>query len=377
MVSCYVMRLCHAAMSSIKERKPEKSPKRESQPEETKEITMRLTNLIPLIFVWLWSTGFVGAKYGLPYIEPFFMLFVRFVCVIVLLWMIVMLWRQPRATRRQAVGQMGVGLLLHGLYLGGVFFAIKQGIPAGISAVIVGVQPILLSVLERVFLRQPGRPHPDNSPHYKSQYIGLIAGFIGITLVVGSTNIFDLSMDNLSMARLGLGELNMGELSINSLSMDNLSMAGLSINGLSMAGLAANIIALFGISVGTIIQKRIGASVPLLSGSLYQYTGAMVMMLVLTFTLETQAVTPTFELGLALAWLVFGLSILAVVLLMYMIREGEVVKVTSYFYLVPPVTLIQTWLLFDERLNAVALVGCALTVFAVYKVVRAPVVTSA
>ena len=352
MVSCYVMRLCHAAMSSIKERKPEKSPKRESQPEETKEITMRLTNLIPLIFVWLWSTGFVGAKYGLPYIEPFFMLFVRFVCVIVLLWMIVMLWRQPRATRRQAVGQMGVGLLLHGLYLGGVFFAIKQGIPAGISAVIVGVQPILLSVLERVFLRQPGRPHPDNSPHYKSQYIGLIAGFIGITLVVGSTNIFDLSMDNLSMA-------------------------GLSINGLSMAGLAANIIALFGISVGTIIQKRIGASVPLLSGSLYQYTGAMVMMLVLTFTLETQAVTPTFELGLALAWLVFGLSILAVVLLMYMIREGEVVKVTSYFYLVPPVTLIQTWLLFDERLNAVALVGCALTVFAVYKVVRAPVVTSA
>jgi len=141
---------------------------------------------------------------------------------------------------------------------------------------------------------------------------------------------------------------------------------------MSIIGLIANVIALFGIAIGTVIQKRIGGDVPLLSGSLYQYLGAMLLMLALTFTLETQAVTPTFELAMAMLWLVFGLSLLAVVLLMYMIREGEVVKVTSYFYLVPPVTLIQTWLLFDERLNAVALAGCALTVYAVYKVVRAP-----
>ena len=299
---------------------------------------MRLTNLIPLIFVWLWSTGFVGAKYGLPYIEPFFMLFVRFVCVIVLFLLIIEIGRHPRATWRQAIGQMFVGLMLHGLYLGGVFYAIKQGIPAGISAVIVGLQPILLSVLERVFLRQPGR----SSAHYRSQYIGLIAGFIGVTLVVTGNG------------------------------LTNTGIAGLSLPDMSIIGLIANVIALFGIAIGTVIQKRIGGDVPLLSGSLYQYLGAMLLMLALTFTLETQAVTPTFELALALLWLVFGLSILAVVLLMYMIREGEVVKVTSYFYLVPPVTLIQTWLLFDERLNAVALAGCALTVYAVYKVVRAP-----
>jgi drug/metabolite transporter (DMT)-like permease len=141
---------------------------------------------------------------------------------------------------------------------------------------------------------------------------------------------------------------------------------------MSVVGLIANILALFGISVGTIIQKRIGADVPLLSGSLYQYIGATAAMLALTLMLETQSVEPTVELALALLWLIFGLSILAVVLLMYMIREGEVVKVTSYFYLVPPVTLVQTWLLFDEQLNAVALVGCALTVFGVYKVLQAP-----
>ena len=295
---------------------------------------MRLTNLIPMLFVWLWSTGFVGAKYGLPYIEPFFMLVLRFICVIVLLFLLVEIWRNPRATCRQALGQMLVGLLLHGLYLGGVFYAIKQGVPAGISAVIVGLQPILISVLERVFLHQPAR---------QGQYVGLIAGFIGITLVVAS---------NMGMREIGMGDIG--------------------ISGMSVAGLIANILALFGISVGTIIQKRIGADVPLLSGSLYQYMGAAAAMLALTLMLETQAVEPTVELALALLWLVFGLSILAVILLMYMIREGEVVKVTSYFYLVPPVTLVQTWLLFDERLNAVALVGCALTVYAVYKVVRAP-----
>ena len=300
--------------------------------------TMSLTNLIPMLFVWLWSTGFVGAKYGLPYMEPFFMLVLRFICVIVLLFLVVEILRNPRATFRQALGQMVVGLLLHGLYLGGVFYAIKQGVPAGISAVIVGLQPILISVLERVFFNQPAR---------QGQYIGLIAGFIGITMVVASNKSFDP----------GIREIDLG---------------GIGISGMSVVVLIANILALFGISVGTIIQKRIGADVPLLSGSLYQYIGATAAMLALTLMLETQSVEPTVELALALLWLIFGLSILAVVLLMYMIREGEVVKVTSYFYLVPPVTLVQTWLLFDERLNAVALVGCALTVFGVYKVLQAP-----
>jgi drug/metabolite transporter (DMT)-like permease len=265
------------------------------------------------------------------------MLLVRFICVIVLLFLLVEILRNPRAMFHQALGQMLVGLLLHGLYLGGVFYAIKQGVPAGISAVIVGLQPILISVLERVFLYQPAR---------KGQYVGLIAGIIGITLVVAS-------------------KMNMSEIG-----MDDIGMSGMSV-----AGLVANIVALFGISVGTIIQKHIGADVPLLSGSLFQYMGAAAAMLALTLMLEIQAVEPTIELALALLWLVFGLSILAVILLMYMIREGEVVKVTSYFYLVPPVTLLQTWLLFDERLNAVALVGCALTVYAVYKVVRAPTVS--
>ncbi len=283
----------------------------------------KLTNIIPLLFVWLWSTGFIGAKYGLPYIEPYFMLFVRFSIAIVVFICIMQILKAKSISPKQAANQMLVGILLHGAYLGGVFFAIDEGMPAGIVAIIVGLQPMLTAFVGWAALDQSIN---------KKQFLGLLLGFTGIVMVIiGSSNIENL--------------------------------------GLSSIGLIACIVALLGISIGTIIQKNLGKNLPLLTSSMYQYLGAALVMAVLTSTLENQNVEYTVSLLAAMTWLVLGLSVSAILLLMYMIKAGEVAKVASYFYLVPPVTVIQTWILFDEQMGALSLIGCALSICGVYLVV--------
>ena len=132
----------------------------------------KLTQAIPLLFVWLWSTGFIGAKYGLPYIEPFFMLFVRFCIVLVIFWLLIKIYRSKWIDQKQSWQQIAVGSLIHGGYLGGVFFAIKLGVPAGISAIIVGLQPIITTLFGRLFL---------NQSLHKFQIIGLAYGSIVIS----------------------------------------------------------------------------------------------------------------------------------------------------------------------------------------------------
>ncbi len=208
-------------------------------------------------------------------------------------------------------------------YLGGVFFAIDQGMPAGIVAIIVGLQPMLTAFVGWTSLGQSIN---------KKQFLGLLLGFTGIVMVIiGSSNIENL--------------------------------------GLSSIGLVACIVALLGISIGTIIQKNLGRNLPLLTSSMYQYLGAALVMAVLTSTMENQNVEFTISLFAAMTWLVLGLSVSAILLLMYMIKEGEVAKVASYFYLVPPVTVIQTWILFDEHMGGLSLIGCALSICGVYLVV--------
>jgi drug/metabolite transporter (DMT)-like permease len=283
----------------------------------------KTTLIIPLVFVWLWSTGFIGAKYGLPYIEPYFMLLIRFILAITVFLCIMKILKSKRITPQQALNQVLVGMLLHGAYLGGVFFAINEGMPAGVVAIIVGLQPILTTFIGWASLGQSVN---------KYQLSGLLLGFTGIVLVIiGSNNIENIGLNSLSII--------------------------------------ACIVALSGISIGTIVQKSLGKDLPLLTSSMYQYLGAALVMVVLTFTMEEQHVEYALDLYAAMAWLVLGLSVSAVLLLMYMIREGEVAKVASYFYLVPPVTVVQTWLLFNERMGVLALVGCAFSIYGVYLVV--------
>lgn len=280
--------------------------------------------LVPLLFVLLWSTGFIGARFGLPHIEPFNFLFVRMLLTLLVFVGLILVFRARWLGPVQAGHQMVVGLLVHAAYLGGVFAAIHWQMPAGIASLIVGLQPLLTAVMAWALWQQRLRP---------AQWVGLALGLLGVALVLAGGN------------RLGQFEL-------------------------QPAALFSILVALVGISVGTLYQKRFGQGVDLLTGSFYQYLATALAMGVLTFSFEQRSIDWHPELIAALAWLVFGLSVAAILLLLLMIREGEAARVASYFYLVPPVTALEAWWLFDEQLGALALGGVAVTVCGVYLVLR-------
>lgn len=287
-------------------------------------MSSRLTQIVPLLFVWIWSTGFINAKYALPYIEPFYFLLIRMVLAAFAFLILIIVLKKRWPNRNQAFMQMVIGVLLHSVYLGGVFYAVHLGMPAGISSIFVGLHPALTALLGFLLLSQKLR---------LLQSVGLAFGFIGISLVVIGSNNIDGS-------------------------------------ALSTLGLMACILSLIGISMSGILQKFYAQNVPLVSGAFYQYLGGSLALVPMTFLLEDHHVIMTFELVAAMVWSVLALSVGAVLLLMFMIREGEVAKVASYFYLVPPVTVIQTYFLFGETLGLVAITGCILAVLGVYLVAK-------
>lgn len=283
---------------------------------------------MPVLFVALWSTGFIGAKFGLPYAEPFTFLFVRFVLTLALLIPLVTLLKGgwPRGVRLWA--HIGLsGLLVHGAYLGGVFYGIQLGMPAGLAALLVGLQPLLTAALARPLLGEQLSAR---------QWLGLGLGLFGITLVLGS-------------------KLDPGEVLF---------------QGFGLGALASVTVALVGISLGTLYQKRYCTGMPLLAGTAVQYlaAGTLLGLGALLFEERTIDWTPTFV--LTLLWLVLVLSISAILLLMALIKRGEASRVASLFYLVPPVTALEAWWLFDERLPVIGLVGMAVTIAGVVLVAR-------
>jgi len=278
----------------------------------------RLRLFIPFIFAWLWSTGFVSTKTGLPYAEPFTMLALRHILTIAVFALIIYFFRFGFGPIKGAAQQMLVGLLLHGAYLGGVFYAIANGMPAGASAIIVGFQPILTSVLARIFFEEKMS---------RGQVLGLGFGLVGLSLVVAP----DLAGQNIPLI-----------------------------------GVATSLIALLGISVGTVLQKRMKREMSLATGNLYQFAGALIAMTLLSLLFETREITPHWEFVATMAWLIFGISVSAMLLLMLMIREGAVSEVAAYFYLVTPLAVLQAWLFFGETLSPTAIIGAALTVLGVY-----------
>jgi drug/metabolite transporter (DMT)-like permease len=285
---------------------------------------LTLMKMIPFLFVFLWSTGFIAAKYALPFIEPFYLLFIRMVLTTIVFMLLCFAFKIKRLSLRQAGHQMVTGFLVHGAYLGGVFAAIKWGMPAGITAIIVGIQPILTAFLGWSFLGERLQLR---------QWAGLGIGLVGVIFVLLTTG----------------------------------QQEYVSLNWTAML---AAITALLGISFGTLYQKRFGADVNLLAGSFWQYVSVMLLMAIMTWTFEVRDVVWDKQLIFALAWLVIGLSVTAILLLMYMIREGETAKVASYFYLVPPVASIVAWLLFDEYLSFMSIIAIFVTVFGVYLVIR-------
>ena len=283
----------------------------------------------PALFVLLWSTGFLGAKLGMPYAEPMTLLALRFALAAALLVALALATRAPWPSSWREAGQIAVvGVLVHAAYLGGVFAAIANGMPAGLAALIVCLQPVLVALAagpllgERVSLRQVA---------------GFVLGLLGVVLVLSE--------------RIEPGTL--------------AGFTGFDIWAVVFCGLA-----LIGISAGTLYQKAIGQTMDLRSGTAIQYVAAGVAILPLALLFEEMTIEWTGEFVFALTWLVLVLSLGAISLLMFLIRVGAATKVASLFYLVPPMTAVLAYLLFDERLGPVALIGMAVTAFGVSLVVR-------
>jgi len=276
-----------------------------------------MVRFIPFIFVLLWSTGFIGAKFGLPYAEPFTMLMWRMVIVVPLFILLVLILKRPKINTKDAAIQGLVGLLIHGFYLGGVFAAIYVGMPAGLSSLYVSLNPLLIAIFSGLFLQ---------AAVSMREWFCLVLGFIGVAIVLYGASKWE--------------------------------------GVITAAGIAWLTLALFSICAGTLIQKKFAQNVGLVRGSMYQYAASLLLYLVLSFTLETGVVEWNLTFVLTLAWLVIVLSFAAVLLLMYMIKNGEATRVASYFYLVPPITVLQGWLLFDEQWSWLTVVGGALVVFA-------------
>ena len=276
----------------------------------------------PAVFVLLWSSGFLGAKYGLPYAPPATFLLLRFLIVIALMVPIALLVRASWPTSVRQTGHICVaGLLVQAGYLGGVYFAIDRGMSAGLVALIVGLQPIVTAMFAAPLFgeRVSGR-----------QWAGLMLGLGGTALVVG----------------------------------DKLSAAGLPVGAIGFS-----VIGLLSITFGTLYQKRFCGNFDLRSGSVIQFIVAALVIAPFAW-LETRPVEWTVQFVGALGHLVVVLSIIAISILAIMIRRGAATKVASLFYLVPPVTALIAFAMFGERLTGLAILGMAASVVGVFLVVR-------
>lgn len=284
-----------------------------------------LSRLAPMLFVLLWSSAFIAAKLGMPDAEPLSFMFVRFVLVAGAFTGLAWLRSAPWPTTWTQAGHIAwVGVLVHAIYLSGVFVAIARGLPAGLAALIVGLQPILTALIA-------GRALGEHTG--SKQWLGLALGLIGVALVVHDRTRFE-SVDPLAVGFC--------------------------------------VISLITISIGTIHQKRYCADMNLLTGSAIQAGTACVLTGLGAWLFESFRITWSVEFTVSLLWLSFVVSLGAFSLLMAMIRRGEAVKVASLFYLTPPTAALLAWVFFGERLNGLGIAGIAVAAIGVALVVRRP-----
>jgi drug/metabolite transporter (DMT)-like permease len=274
----------------------------------------------PGVFVLLWASGFVFTKLGLGYAEPFTFLSLRIGAVVALLGIAIIFTRPKWPSAIGMVHSAATGLMVHGLYLGGVFVAIENGVSAGLAALIVSLQPVLTSTIANRWLGERVAP---------GQWLGLALGVVGVYLIVREN--------------VATGETR------------------------PLAWLAAAL-ALIGITVGTLYQKRFGGGIDWRTGMWLQYAAAGILFVLGAAAFEDRVVQWTPEFLFALFWLVFVLSFGAIWLLYFLIRRSAATRVVSLFYLTPPLTALMAWFLFDERLAPLALVGMAVCVIGVFLV---------
>ncbi len=280
---------------------------------------------MPAVFVLVWSTGFIVARYGMPHAPPLGFLALRYALSVLAFGVWIAIARAAWPQGRAQWGHLAVtGVLMHAGYLGGVWAAVKIGIGAGTVALIVGLQPVLTAV----WLSLTQGAHSIA----RRQWLGLLLGLGGLMLVVGH--------------KLGVGEI-------------------------TGVNLALAVFALLSITAGTLYQKRFIAPCDVRTANMVQLAAALAVTLPLAL-IERGAWDAHPELIGAMAWSVFVLTLGGSSMLYLLIQRGAAAKVTSLLYLVPPCTAVLAWLLFNEPLSAQVLGGIALTAAGVALVVRAP-----
>jgi drug/metabolite transporter (DMT)-like permease len=276
----------------------------------------------PIIFVLLWSTGFTGIKYGIPYAPPFTFIAIRMAIAGALLAVIALAITKKFIFDLQVIGKSAlIGLAIHGAYLGGCFYGVKQGMPAGITALICSLQPVLVSIASARFFGEK----------LSSRKItGLSLGLVGLILVITPR---------------------LEETSPDSLPID---------------GLVAVCIALLGGTIGTLLQKKYGGKIEVLAGTSWQYLATFFLMITLAFLFEDgESIAWNFSFVASLLWLTIALSLGAILVLYYLLARSSAAAVSSLYYLVPAVTAIEAYFLFGETISVITAIGSAITILGV------------
>jgi len=284
----------------------------------------RLIAVAPWFFIIIWSSGFVVARYAFKDADALYFLAIRLLLATAILFSLTVVLKQPiRLSRRDLLSSLVIGIALHGLYLAGVWYAIELGAPSGLSSVITSMQPIVVSLLAVRLLSEPLT---------RGQLVGLLCGLSGVVLVV----------------------------------LPKLSKSG----GFTSETLAFLFIALAGSTIATLLQKKIGHSIPLLIGTTYQFAIAGFGLLAISLIRGKTRFVITHTSIWAMAWAVLVTSIAAVLLLLWLLNRGSAAKVSSLLYLVPPMAVLQAFILFHEKVSREELLGIALTAAGVALVIR-------
>ena len=277
----------------------------------------------PALFVLLWASAFISAVYGLTGSGPFSYLFVRFVAVAIIFGLMVLIFRAPKLKKQEILPTALVGILMHGCYLGGVFYAISLGTSAGVSSLIASSHPVLTAMLSR----------PLTGEKVSSlQWLGIAFGFAGVMAVV--------------WPRLG------GEIPV--------------------IGLLTLVVAAIAMSVATGVQKRFVGGVDLISGNAVQAVAAAAFFGLLLMLAEPFYFEMTAPVILSLVWVILFVSLGAISILMLLIRKGRMAATSSLFFLVPPVSAVLGYFVFDERLGFLGIAGFVLASIGVWLVNRQP-----
>ena len=284
----------------------------------------RLVSAAPWIFIVIWSSGFVVAKFAFADADALYFLAIRLILAALILFALTLALRQPvRLSRTDLKASLLIGLALHGLYLAGVWYAVELGAPAGLSSVITSMQPIIVSLLAVQLLSEPLT---------RRQISGLVFGLAGVVLVV----------------------------------LPKLSGT----DGFTAESLAFLFMALAGSTIATLLQKKIGHSIPLMIGTTYQFAVAGVVLLLVSIARGKTSIQLTHTTFWTMAWAVLVTSIAAVLLLLWLLNKGSAAKVSSLLYLVPPMAVLQAFILFGEKVSAIGIIGIAMTAMGVALVIR-------